>query len=98
MRVKRTIVIALAGVLALGAVTGCGSNNSGGSKKSGATVLNIGMPNGTQTENNNPFLGSSAGASLGYRYLIYAPLVMTNAARLAEPGKAWLATKWEWAD
>ena len=39
-------------------------------------MLNIGMPNGPQTENNNPFLGSSAGASLGYRWMIYEPLVM----------------------
>jgi peptide/nickel transport system substrate-binding protein len=97
MRVKRTVVIALAGVLALGAVAGCGTSKSGGSK-AGATVLNVGMPNGTQTENNNPFLGSSAGASLGYRWMIYEPLVMTNAIRPAQEGKPWLATKWVWAD
>ena len=34
------------------------------------------MPNGPQTENHNPFLGSSSGASLGYRWMIYEPLVM----------------------
>ena len=43
--------------------------NNGGSK-AGATVLNVGMPNGPQTENHNPFLGSSSGASLGYRWMI----------------------------
>src|SRR5690348_5703598 len=59
-------------------------------------VLKVGMPNGQQTENNNPFLGSSAGASLGYRYMIYEPLVMMNPIRPADPGKPWLATKWEW--
>jgi len=97
MRVKRTVVIALAGVLALGAVAGCGTSKSGGSS-AGATVLNVGMPNGTQTENNNPFLGSSAGASLGYRWMIYEPLVMTNAIRPAQEGKPWLASKWVWAE
>ncbi len=97
MRVKRTVVIALAGVLAIGAVAGCGTSKSG-SGKSNVTVLNVGMPNGTQTENNNPFLGSSAGASLGYRYTIYEPLAMTNPIRPADPAKPWLATKFEWAD
>jgi peptide/nickel transport system substrate-binding protein len=97
MRVKRTVVIALAGVLALGAVAGCGSNKSGGNK-SAVTVLNIGMPNGTQTESNNPFLGSGSGPSLGYRWMIYEPLVMTNQIRPSDPGKPWLATKFEWSD
>jgi peptide/nickel transport system substrate-binding protein len=97
MRVKRTVVIALAGVLALGAVAGCGSSKSG-SNKSSVTVLNIGMPNGTQTESNNPFLGSGSGPSLGYRWMIYEPLVMTNGIRPADPGKPWLATKWEWSN
>ncbi len=98
MRVKRTVVIALAGVLALGTVAACGSSGSGGSGKAGVSVLNIGMPNGTQTENNNPFLGSGSGPSLGYRWMIYEPLVMTNGIRPAEPGKPWLATKWEWSN
>lgn len=97
MRVKRTVVIALAGVLAFGALAACGGSSTK-SGNSGVTVLNVGMPNGTQTENNNPFLGSSAGASLGYRWMIYEPLVMTNAVRPADPGKPWLATKWEWSD
>ena len=65
---------------------------------SGTTVLNIGMPNGPQTENSNPFLGSSAGASLGYRCMIYEPLVMTNPVKPADPGKPWLATKWTWSN
>src|SRR6185437_12783918 len=33
---------------------------------------------------------------LGYRYMIYEPLVMMNPIRPADPGKPWLATKWEW--
>lgn len=59
-------------------------------------VLKVGMPNGQQTDNNNPFLGSSAGASLGYRAMIYEPLVMMNQIAPSEPGKPWLATKWTW--
>ncbi|MBP2350584.1 peptide/nickel transport system substrate-binding protein [Kribbella aluminosa] len=69
---------------------------AGSGSGSGATVLNIGMPNGPQTENNNPFLGSSAGASLGYRWMIYEPLVMINGIKPTEPGKPWLATEWKW--
>ena len=65
---------------------------------SAATVLNVGMPNGPQTENNNPFLGTSAGASLGYRWMIYEPLVMWNPVKPADPAKPWLATECEWAD
>ncbi|WP_107101534.1 ABC transporter substrate-binding protein [Peterkaempfera griseoplana] len=56
------------------------------------------MPNGPQTDNSNPFLGTSAGASLGYRFMIYEPLVMTNGIRPSEKGQPWLATAWEWAD
>jgi peptide/nickel transport system substrate-binding protein len=99
MRTTRTIALALAGTLAMTGLAACGdSPNANKNKGPAATVLNVGMPNGPQTENHNPFLGSSSGASLGYRWMIYEPLVMTNPIRPAEPGKPWLATKWEWAD
>ena len=99
MRTRRTIALALAGTLAMTGLAACGdSPNANKNKGPAVTVLNVGMPNGPQTENHNPFLGSSAGASLGYRWMIYEPLVMTNPIRPAEPGKPWLATKWEWAD
>ena len=65
---------------------------------SAVTVLNVGMPNGPQTENHNPFLGSSSGASLGYRWMIFEPLVMMNPIKPAEPGKPWLATEWTWSN
>jgi len=71
-----------------------GGSSTAAVKPSG--VLKVGMPNGQQTDNNNPFLGSSAGASLGYRYMIYEPLVMTNQIAPSQPGKPWLATKWTW--
>ncbi|MGH8890567.1 MAG: ABC transporter substrate-binding protein [Acidothermaceae bacterium] len=59
-------------------------------------VLHVGMPNGPQTENYNPFLGSSAGASLGFRAMIYEPLVMFNPIDPAKDGVPWLASAWKW--
>lgn len=99
MRVPRRALAALTGVVVLASIAACGgtsNDNKGGGNAS--AVLNVGMPNGPQTNNNNPFLGTSAGASLGYRYMIYEPLVMTNQVQPDKPGKPWLATKWEWSD
>ncbi|MEV0608331.1 ABC transporter substrate-binding protein [Polymorphospora rubra] len=100
MRAKRLAAAAVAGLTALSLLTACSgeSPNSNNNRSGSTTVLKVGMPNGPQTENHNPFLGSSSGASLGYRWQIYEPLVMTNAIRPADPGKPWLATKWEWSD
>ncbi len=61
-------------------------------------VLKIGMPNGQQTENFNPFLGSSAGAALGSRSMIYEPLIMMNPIDPAAKGKPWLATEATWSN
>jgi peptide/nickel transport system substrate-binding protein len=100
MRFTRIAAVAVTGALAAVALAACGSS-SGGSQSaagSGTTVLNIGMPNGPQTNNSNPFVSSSAGASLGYRFMIYEPLVMTNPVKPADPGKPWLATKWTWSN
>ncbi|GAA1589758.1 MULTISPECIES: ABC transporter substrate-binding protein [Kribbella] len=99
MRARRTVSLALTGLLAAATLAACSNGDgkaAGSSSGSGATVLNIGMPNGPQTQNNNPFLGSSAGASLGYRWMIYEPLVMINGIKPTEPGKPWLATEWKW--
>jgi peptide/nickel transport system substrate-binding protein len=97
MRVRRFAAIVLAGMLATAALVACTSAQNTG--KSNATgVLNVGAPNGPQTENHNPFLSSSAAYSLGYRWMIYEPLVMTNQVRPADAGKPWLATKWEWSE
>jgi peptide/nickel transport system substrate-binding protein len=99
MRPTRTVAYAIAAVMAAAGLSACGSS-SGGSSTAAApasTVLNVGMPNGPQTNNSNPFLGSSAGASLGYRYMIYEPLVMMNTVQPAAAGTPWLATKWAWA-
>ncbi|MFJ1744796.1 ABC transporter substrate-binding protein [Streptomyces sp. NPDC088116] len=89
---------ALAATTAVAALAaGCSSANSDANRSAGASgVLTIGMPNGPQTNNSNPFLSTSAGASLGYRYMIYEPLVMTNLVRPDEKGQPWLAGAWKW--
>ena len=98
MRARRRLALALAGVTAIATLAGCGdSPNANKAGNNSDAVLNAGMPNGPQTENHNPLLETSSAASLGYRWMIYEPLVMTNAIRPSEPGKPWLATKWEWA-
>ena len=98
---RRTLFsVALAGVLATGGLAACGdspnANTSNGNKQA-ATFLSVGMPNGPQTENHNPFLTTSAAASLGYRWMLYEPLMMWNPVKPAEPMKPWLATAAEWA-
>jgi peptide/nickel transport system substrate-binding protein len=100
MRARRSVALALAGLLAaaLAACSNGDTNNSNASTAGTSTVLNVGMPNGPQTENHNPFLGSSSGASLGYRWMIYEPLVMVNPLKPQEPGKPWLATAHTWSD
>jgi peptide/nickel transport system substrate-binding protein len=97
MRIARLAALAVAASLSFTGLTACGSGD-GTPQRAAVEVLNVGMPNGPQTENHNPFLTSSSGASLGYRWMIYEPLVMTNSIRVTDPGKPWLATKWEWKD
>lgn len=95
---KFRVLAAAIAVVALAA--GCSDANSKNNSKGGAGaasgVLTIGMPNGPQTDNSNPFLGTSAGASLGYRFQIYEPLVMTNLIRPSDKGTPWLASAWKW--
>ena len=99
MQRRKLFAVALAGVLATGGLAACGdspnaNNNSG---KAAATVLNVGMPNGPQTENHNPFLTTSAGELARLRWMIYEPLMMWNPVKPAEPTKPWLATGAEWS-
>ncbi|MFD7656508.1 ABC transporter substrate-binding protein [Actinosynnema sp. NPDC059797] len=95
MRLRRTSALAVAAALLFSAA--CSTSNPGASGSANG-VLNVGMPNGPQTENNNPFLNSSAASSLGYRRLIFEPLAMVNETNPTEKFKPWLATEWEWAD
>ncbi|MEE1789929.1 ABC transporter substrate-binding protein [Streptomyces sp. BE308] len=91
----RALSVATA-VVALAA--GCSSANSGANKGgAGASgVLTLGKPDGPQTNNSNPFLNTSASATLGYRYMIYEPLAMTNQVRPTDKAAPWLATDWTW--
>ncbi|MDQ1701703.1 MAG: peptide/nickel transport system substrate-binding protein [Frankiaceae bacterium] len=106
-------VLALGGLAACSSSTSASpaasSSTSGSTSPSGTTsassttavasgVLKVGMPNGQQTENFNPFLGSSAGASLGFRAMIYEPLIMMNPIDPSKPGKPWLATDATWSN
>ncbi|MGW1060847.1 ABC transporter substrate-binding protein [Micromonospora rubida] len=98
MRRRQFVAVALAGAIA---ATGTACSETANTKArdkggSGATVLNVGMPNGPQTENHNPFLTTSSAASLGYRWQIYEPLMMWNPVKPADPFKPWLASKAEW--
>jgi peptide/nickel transport system substrate-binding protein len=99
MQRRKLFAVALAGVLASGALAACGDSPNEGNKNAsgGATFLTVGMPNGPQTENHNPFLTTSAGASLGYRWMIYEPLMMWNPVKPADASRPWLATGAEWA-
>ncbi|MEU4742826.1 ABC transporter substrate-binding protein [Actinosynnema sp. NPDC023658] len=95
MRLRRTSALAVAAALLFSAA--CSTSNPG-ANSTNEGVLNVGMPNGPQTENNNPFLNTSAASSLGYRRLIFEPLAMVNETNPTEKPKPWLATEWEWSD
>ncbi|MFI1994319.1 ABC transporter substrate-binding protein [Actinoplanes sp. NPDC020271] len=100
MQRRKLFAVALAGVLATGGLAACGDSpnaNKDAANSKGVDFLSIGMPNGTVTESNNPFLGTSAGASLGYRWTIYEPLGMWNNVKPADPAKPWLASDIKWA-
>jgi peptide/nickel transport system substrate-binding protein len=94
---RRSVVLGLAGLLATGALAACGESANEKTAKEGVTVLNVGMPNGPQTENQNPFLSTSAASKSGYRWALYEPLMMWNPVKPADPMKPWLATKAEWS-
>lgn len=99
MQRRKLLSVALAGVLATGGLAACGDSpnaNSKNSGKSGADFLTVGMPNGPQTENYNPFLPTSAANSLGFKWMIYEPLMMWNPVKPADPSKPWLATGVTW--
>ena len=100
MRTSRTIAVLAAALMAAGGLSACGGStaSNGSSSGGGSTVLNIGMPNGPQSDNNNPFLSSSAANSLGYKNVIYEPLVMTNSVQPSVQGTPWLATAWKWSN
>src|SRR6185369_12734176 len=97
---RRSVMLGMAGLLATStALAACGDSPNDTSKNNPAnktTVLTVGMPNGPLTENENPFLTTSAGAKDGYRWVLYEPLMMWNPVKPADEMKPWLATKAEW--
>ncbi|GAA0554067.1 ABC transporter substrate-binding protein [Paractinoplanes ferrugineus] len=98
---RRTLFAAvLAGALATGGIAACSDSpnaNNANANKGGVDYLRIGMPNGTQTENHNPFAGTSSANALGYKWMLYEPLLMWNPVKPAEPAKPWLAKEVKWA-
>jgi len=98
MQRRKLFAVAVAGVLASGGLAACSDSPNAAAKNSsgGATFLTVGMPNGPQTENHNPLVTTSAAASLGYKWMIYEPLLMWNPVKPAEPSRPWLATGAEW--
>jgi peptide/nickel transport system substrate-binding protein len=98
MQRRKLFSVALAGVLAAGGLAACSSspNSNGNAGNAGATFLSVSMPNGPQTKNFNPFTPNAAASALGFRWMIYEPLLMWNPVKPAEPSKPWLATDVKW--
>ncbi|WP_229069791.1 ABC transporter substrate-binding protein [Actinoplanes sp. DH11] len=102
MQRRKLFAVALAGVLATGGLSACGDSPNANSNKNAANgkqadFLSIGMPNGTVTESNNPFVQTSAAASLGYRWMIFEPLGQWNNTKPADPLTPWLASEIKWS-
>lgn len=105
---NRRLAVAVTGVALLAFVASCApggdatttSSASGSATTGGGAVgtetLTIGMPNGTQTDNSNPFLATSSSRSIGYAFAIYEPLVQVNDTRPTNEPIPWLATSWVW--
>ncbi|XVU23446.1 ABC transporter substrate-binding protein [Actinoplanes sp. CA-054009] len=102
MQRRKLFAVALASALATGGLAACGdspnANNADNANKSSVDFLKIGMPNGTQTENHNPFAGTSSANALGYKWMIYEPLTQWNPVKPADPATPWLASSVKWAD
>ncbi|MDB1089273.1 ABC transporter substrate-binding protein [Streptomyces sp. ACA25] len=98
-RTGRTAAAAAA-LLALSLLAACSAAGPEGPAGAGGGtgVLHVGMPNGPLADNSNPFLDTSAGASLGYRSMIYEPLAMVNSVRPELDDQPWLAEEWEWSE
>jgi peptide/nickel transport system substrate-binding protein len=96
MNKKKGLIAVMAALVVAGfALSGC-SSSGGSSAASGTHALTIGMPNGPQTDNSNPFLNTSAARSLGYAFAIYEPLAEVNDTRPASKPVPWLAKSWTW--
>jgi len=63
---------------------------------SNTPVLSFGKPDGPQTNNSNPWVGSSAARTMGYAFAIYEPLVQANTLDPTAKPTPWLATDFAW--
>ncbi|GAA1718132.1 ABC transporter substrate-binding protein [Isoptericola hypogeus] len=92
-----TAVVALLATACGGGSTGDGDPTASSGGGVGTETLTVGMPNGVQTENQNPLTSASSSAmSLGYAFVIYEPLMMRNQAKPSEEPEPWLAESIEW--
>jgi peptide/nickel transport system substrate-binding protein len=101
MQRRKLFAVAVAGVLAGGGIAACSDSpnaNNANANKSSVDFLTVSMPNGTQTENNNPFAGTSSANALGYKWMIYETLTQWNPVKPADPATPWLASSVKWAD
>jgi peptide/nickel transport system substrate-binding protein len=101
MQRRKLFAVAVAGVLATGGLAACSDSpnaNNAHANKQQVDYLKIGMPNQTQTENNNPFAGTSSANALGYKWMIFEPLTQWNPVKPAEKATPWLASDVKWAD
>jgi peptide/nickel transport system substrate-binding protein len=100
MQRRKLFSVALAGVLAAGGLAACSSSSpnskNGNAANAGAAFLAVSMPNGPMTKNYNPFTPNAAASALGFRWMIYEPLMMWNPVKPADPSKPWLATDAKW--
>jgi peptide/nickel transport system substrate-binding protein len=111
MMSKRLVPAIALGLATALAVAGCSSDSTDDASNSaapsssdaasagavGTEALTIGMPNGTQTNNSNPFVNTSSAQSLGYAYAIYEPLFQVTDISDTPP-EPWLATDAVWTD
>lgn len=98
-----TALLVLAGCSAGGESTDTDTESAASGADSGAesaaaqgATLTVGMPNGTQTDNSNPFSTTSSGNSLGYTWAIYEPLFQVNPIDPTSEPEPWLAESVEW--
>ena len=92
-RVMAKIAVGLTAAALAVSMSGCAGSSAGGSSH----PLTVGMPNGPQTNNHNPFTPTSSASSLGYRYLMYEPLAQTNATQPDQKPVPWLASSFTWS-
>lgn len=60
--------------------------------------LTIGKPDGTiSSENNNPYAVGGSAMTLGYGYVLYEPLAITNFVDTSKGTEPWLASKIDWS-